>query len=185
MNIRLYMLFSTRFNSRFHKNKSTRKTVLFSCQGLPCLDFQIICSDTLICWLCSYNTQLSVCNQSMNHITQLSTCNVSTNPSIQPSPCLCTCARKSFWLLMAWWNLFTNRAWNCFRIRVAPFTCLEPFPALLSDAPWVMPLDCIPLCSVIDKRTYSKSIHKTSTQDKAFAEEAEAYSTKHGTCTHL
>lgn len=47
---------------------------------------------------------------------------------------LCTWATKSLWLLTAWWNLFINRAWNCFTIRLAPFTCREPFPALLSGA---------------------------------------------------
>lgn len=71
-----------------------------------------------------------------------------------------TCATKSFWLLTAWWNLFTSRAWNCFRIRADPFTCREPFPALLSDAPWVPPLACItPLFSAVRQEMISKMLH--------------------------
>lgn len=70
-----------------------------------------------------------------------------------------TCAMKSFWLLTAWWNLFTSSAWNCFRIRADPFTWREPFPALLSDAPWVPPF-ITPLCSAVrQKETISKMLH--------------------------
>lgn len=77
-------------------------------------------------------------------------------------PLLCfslTCAMKSFWLRTAWWNLFTSSAWNCFRTRLEPFTCRDPFPALLSEAPCVSPLVWItPLCSAIKEKTPNNSL---------------------------
>ncbi len=81
---------------------------------------------------------------------------VNTNSSLR----LCTCARKSFLLLVAWWNLFTSSAWNCFRVRVKPFTCLEALPALLSDAPWVVSFVCAaPFCPTINTKAHRNALH--------------------------